>query len=137
VGRAAGGHVSGEVTGGYGVDGRPADAGFGIRVLGVETTGPHEAVLTAGGVGADRAGLHFRGAGEAVLGSVRFHLAQHLESALTGGYITKINLLCLLFFYNRNWFLFISHVAPLFPFVGRFVLPKKSCSEFPARVTSF
>ena len=58
MGGAARGHGTRKITGRYGIDGRAANAGFRVRVPGVQPARTHEAVFAACAFGPDGTGFH-------------------------------------------------------------------------------
>ncbi len=106
VGGAAGGDEAGEVAGLDRIDGGPADPDLGVRVAGVQAAGTHEAVLAAGRLGADRAGLHAHGALEGGFDPVFAGFDQHLGRRIAGGQFTGFGHLLVLFLGDEFFFVF-------------------------------
>ena len=109
VGGAAGGHHAGEVTGHDGVDGGAADADLAVGVLGVQAAGAHGAVLAAGRVRADGAGLHVDGPVKSGLDAVALGLFKHLDRGVAGRQVPEVDLL----FLFRDDFFFFCHNCSL------------------------
>ena len=90
VGGAAAGHHAGEIPGLNGIDRGAADAHLSVRVFGVQPAGPHGAVLAAGRIRADGAGLHVCCAVKGGFNAVPLGLSQHLGRGFTDGHCLDI-----------------------------------------------
>ncbi len=120
VGGAAGGDEPGEITGLDGVDRGAADTHFGIGVARVQAAGAHEAVLAAGRLRANGAGLHAVGALEGGFDAVAPGFREHLGRGVTDGEIPGVR--HLLVFLLGDEFLFFFHAE----FLLRGKIEKKS-----------
>ena len=106
----AGSDHAGEISSHNRIDGGTAHAHFGIRVFGIEPTGPHGAVLTTSGVRPDGAGFHIGRTIKRGFDAIFASLCDHLGRGLADGEILGIELL----FFRRNFFCFVSHLMPPF-----------------------
>ncbi len=115
MGRRSGGYHSGKVTGLNRVDGRPAYAYFSVRILGTQSTGPHGAMLAAGGISTDRASLHGRCTVKSGFNAISFGLSQHLGRGVTQGGIFDVQRL---YFFLFHIFFHIGLLGFHSPFMG-------------------
>jgi hypothetical protein len=109
VSGAPGGDHAGEVTGHDGVDGGTADADLAVGVLGVQAAGPHRAVLAAGRIRTDGAGLHVDGPVKGGFHAVTLGFFKHLDRSVAGRQVPEVDLL----FLFRDDFFFFSHNCSL------------------------
>jgi len=102
MGRRSTGNHARQIAGLDGIDGGTTDTDLVVWILGVDSTGSHGTVFTAGRLGTDGAWFHIGSSVKSDFNTIFSGLGDHLSCGVTDGNV------CHRFGFNRDWFFIIT-----------------------------